>query len=108
MSNYAKIRNSCRGSGGSSYANGGRVKNSRTIVNVVQPPASGAGSSGGPQNAAAGAGPAGGPPRPVPPVAANAALGAMGAQPIMKNGGRVKGGAGGGLGRLQKARAKKE
>lgn len=101
MSNFAKIRASCRGGSSNAYANGGRAKSNRTTVNVVVPPSGASGAQSAP--AAPPGAPGGLPPRPVPPVAANTALGAMGGQPMMNKGGRVTGGAGGGMGRLQKA-----
>ncbi len=106
MSNFAKIRSQCRGgSKSNAYASGGRAKSNKTTVNVVVPSGGASGAQASPPVAPGGAGRP--PPRPVPPVAANAALGAMGAQPMMNKGGRVKkqpkGGAGGGMGRLQKA-----
>lgn len=117
---YCDIRAGTRGnkySGGKStragYAAGGRVEASRqgakTVINVVVPPSTG--------NVAAPSGPAAAPmpsapaPAPVPPQAAAMALGQMQGKPGMPGafarGGRVKGGAEGGLGRLQKAAAAK-
>lgn len=104
------------------YATGGRVaKRPTTVINIVTPERTGA-------QGPSGTGPALPPPPmpkpPVPPMAGNAALGAMGGQPMLATGGRVKArkvpkmtatatgfkgklpmeaGAGGGAGRLKKA-----
>lgn len=113
MVGYSEIRSQSRKAHAKAYANGGRVKNAKTVINVVVPPASGGGAGASPIAA-----PAPGPvasPQPVPPVAGNAALGAMGAPPMLANGGRVpkgkvpgalaaKAGAASGEGRLKRAR----
>lgn len=105
------------GGGAVRYANGGRVKSAKTVVNVIVPPSGGAGAGAAPPIAGNVGGP-GASPRPVPPVppmAGNAALGAMGAPPMLANGGRVpkgkvpgkmpaKAGAASGEGRLKRAR----
>lgn len=118
MSKYSAIKKKASGGkymqrGGKCYADGGRVakaaKPTKTVVNVIVPP-----SAGGP---AAGAAapvapmPSGAPaPRPVPPAAAGMAMNAMSGKPggMFARGGRVKGGAGGGVGRLEKIGAEKK
>lgn len=119
MSKYSAIKKKAAGGkymqrGGKCYADGGRVakaaaKPAKTVVNVIVPP-----SAGGP---AAGAAapvapmPSGAPaPRPVPPAAAGMAMNAMSGKPggMFARGGRVQGGAGGGVGRLAKVAAEKK
>ena len=112
---YAEIRSQARKSHNKAYANGGRVKSAKTVINVIVPPASGAGAGAAPPIAGTGPAPAASP-LPVPPVAGNAALGAMGAPPMLANGGRVpagkvpgkmpaKAGAASGEGRLKRSRS---
>lgn len=93
------------------YAAGGRVaatKNGgKTVINIITAPA---GPAGAPPGAAPAPIPAPPPPPagPMPPAGAQAmqALGA-GAPPAFKRGGRVKGGAASGEGRLDNAAAQK-
>lgn len=95
------------------YASGGRVaaerKGAKTVINIIQPPTAPAPPAAPmppapPMGAPSpGAGPA------VPPEAAAMALNQMqgkpGAPGAFKRGGRVKGGAEGGIGRLEKSTA---
>ncbi len=110
---YSEIRKTSRAQHAKAYANGGRVKSAKTVINIVTPPAA-SGGAAQPPIAGMAAGPAAGPLPPVPPasggippVAANAALGAMGGAPAFANGGGVKrapkvvGGAASGPGRLR-------
>lgn len=129
MSSYSDIRKTVkmtRAGMHNSYRNGGATSGKKsTVVNVIVPPSRGQDAPEAPE-IAGGPGMAPppsrmpSPPAPVPPVAAGAALGAMGANPgpMMKRGGKVrskhadggsvmKGGAGGGLGRLEKAKKAK-
>lgn len=111
---YSSIRKQSRKVHSKAYANGGRVKNAKTVVNVIVPPASGGGAGAAPPIAGTGPAPAVSP-RPVPPVAGNAALAGMGAPPMLANGGRVpagkvpgklakKAGVASGQGRLKQAK----
>jgi hypothetical protein len=109
---YADIKRAARKGHSNKYAAGGAVgkggKRPATVINVIQQPAAAAPAAapvpvppmGAPSPMPAGPGPG------VPPIAGNAALGAMGAPPALKTGGRVKmtAGAESGVGRLQKAR----
>lgn len=104
MADYAKLRQQARSGNCKRYAQGGRVRGGKTVVNVVVPPSSGGAPTpaGGPIAAPPAAPPL--PPKPVPPVAANTALGAMGGAPVMRNGGKVMAGAGSGVGRMQRGK----
>jgi len=110
---YSAIRAKCAQGkyacgGRAKYASGGRVKGGgKTVVNINVSP------SGVPSGSAMAAPapapmPSGGPP--VPPAAAQMAMRAMGAggppPGQFARGGRVKGGAGGGIGRLDKIKVK--
>lgn len=113
MSKYSEIKAGC--SSRKRYADGGRVATKRaggkTVINIITAP---------PQVAGPAMPPAPPPPAPPPPpggpggmppagAAAMQAMGAGGPPMAFKRGGRVKGGAAGGEGRLEKAaRAKRK
>ena len=104
---YADIRKAARKGHNAKYATGGAVKGRppSTVINIVQPPAAAPAAGPGPVPPMPMGAPSPMPAAPVPPIAGNAALGAMGAPPALKTGGRVKftAGAGSGEGRQQKA-----
>jgi len=120
MTSYADIRKSSRAAHAKAYANGGRVKSAKTVINVVVPPASGGQQAPAAPIAGMGPGPMASPPSgppasAIPPAAANAALGAMGGAPAFASGGRVpagkvpgklaaKAGTASGQGRLKQAK----
>ncbi len=118
MSKYSAIKKKASGGkymqrGGKCYADGGRVakaaKPAKTVVNVIVPPSAGGLAAGAAAPVAPM--PSGAPaPRPVPPAAAGMAMNAMSGKPggMFARGGRVKGGAGGGVGRLEKIGAEKK
>ena len=111
MASYKDIKASCPSR--NKYADGGRVASSRqgakTVINVVVPPSAPGGGMPPPPvpmgNSPSPAGPA------VPPAAAAMALGQMQGKPGMPGafarGGRVKGGAASGVGRLQHEKSQK-
>jgi len=114
MSKYSEIKGKAsakyKAGGGKCYADGGRVATKRaggkTTINIITAPAAPTGPVAAPMP------PAPPPPPPGPPPGAAAmppggaaAMKAMGAPPPFAKGGRVKGGAEGGLGRLAKAAA---
>ncbi len=99
---FADIRKTARKQHSNCYATGGKVTGRKpsVVVNVIggQGAAPGPGPTPPPMPAPAPMAP---PPAPgpgmVPPVAGNAALGAMGAPPMLATGGKVKAGAASGV-----------
>src|SRR5688572_23400292 len=59
MTSYADIRKSSRAAHAKAYANGGRVKSAKTVINVVVPPASGGATGAGCPDRRHGTGPDG-------------------------------------------------
>jgi len=106
MSKYSDIKGQCGSR--KRYADGGRIATKKaggkTVINIITTPAP---AGPPPMPPAPPPPPPPGPPAGGMPPAGAAAMQAMGSPPPFRAGGRVKGGAEGELGRLQKTAAAK-